>query len=56
MCHTAEYREGLCCSLWRNPEGGHEMGSFSHKVTLTGTFFFFFTSVIPQNVTIANNI
>lgn len=36
-----EYSEGLCCSLWWNPKGGHEMGTFRHKVSLTGEFTFF---------------
>lgn len=40
MCHPVEYSEGLCCSLWRNPEGGHEMGSFSHKVSLAGELLY----------------
>lgn len=40
MCHLIEYREGLCCSLWWNPKGGHEMGSFSHKVSPAGEWLY----------------
>ena len=32
-----EHSEGLCCSLWGDPQGSYEMGSVRHQVPPAGT-------------------
>lgn len=33
-----EHCEGLRCTLWDDPAGGHEVGTYRHQVPPAGTF------------------